>query len=111
MPAANTLGNTGTGYHSSNTTRHRPRQRPRTAASDAKSNGTKPYVDTFEVGFEAGPDESGLHSSALDHLMEELSQGQAAKWKSTEEVVVEGGLDLLLPADVQVATMLRQERL
>ena len=43
--------------------------------------------------------------------MEELSQGQAAKWMSTEEVVVEGGLDLLLPADVEVATMLRQERL
>ena len=29
-------------------------------ASDAESEGTKPYVDAFEVGSEAGPDESGV---------------------------------------------------
>ena len=67
-----------------------------------------PPVDTSEVGFEAGPDEAGLDSSALDQLMEEPTQGQAAKWKPTEEIAVEGGL---LPADVEVVTMLRRERL
>ena len=43
--------------------------------------------------------------------MEELSRGQAAKWESTEEIAVEGGLDWLLSADVEVAAILRWEHL
>ena len=84
------------------------------ATSDAKSDASAPASDAesgaLDVGPEADPDESGIDSPALDQLMEELSKGQAAKWKSTEEIVVEGGLDWLL-SDVEVATILKRERL
>ena len=80
------------------------------AASDAESDDTEPYVDVLEVGSETDPDKSGVDSSALDQLMGELSKGQTAKWKSTEEIVVEGGLDWLLSADVEVATIRSEER-
>ena len=84
------------------------------ATSDAESDASAPASDAesdaLEVGPEADPDESGIDSPALDQLMEELSKGQAAKWKSTEEIVVEGGLDWLL-SDIEVATILRRERL
>ena len=36
---------------------------------------------------------------------------QLEHWKSTEEIVTEGGLDWLLFVDVEVATILRRERL
>ena len=81
------------------------------AASDAESDDTETYVDVLEVGSKADPDKAGVDRSALHQLMGELSKGQTAKWKSAQEIVVEGGLDWLLSADVEVATILRRERL
>ena len=78
--------------------------------ADAESDGAEPYVDAESgVDAEADPDaESDIDGPALAQLMEVLSKGWAAKWKLTEEIVIEGGLDWLLFADVEVGTIPRK---
>ena len=57
---------------------------------------TTPTYVAAESGVDAETDpeaESGIDGPILVQLMEELSKGQAAKRKSTKEIVIEGGLN------------------
>ena len=57
-----------------------------------------------------GPDpKCNIDSPALAQLMDELSKGQAAKWKPKEGTVAEGWLGRLLPGVVEAATTPRRE--